>query len=276
MKRIYCLSLAILLAALCAAAQNNAPTTVQVTIQNDMNNVNMQVEKLAAEAMSIGPDKSILTEPVTGAPYSADEVTTFTDALADGTSIRQEDKVTVYRDSQGRLRRETPTQITISDPVAGVAYTLDPNKLTARKMAVMTRTVIYSPDAPAKKTAEAGTMTKTLTGGPNTYAFVNGGTKTVVSVAPSNRQSLGTQSFDGVLAEGTSSTSILPAGSIGNDRDIHVVDERWYSSDLKTATMTKHSDPRSGESIFRLTNIHRGEPSPDLFQVPAAYQVIGK
>ena len=88
------------------------------------------------------------------------------------------------------------------------------------------------------------------------------------------RQSLGTQSIEGVLSEGTGTTATIEAGSIGNDREIKVVDERWYSAELKTTTMTKHSDPRSGETVFRLTNVRRGEPSPDLFQLPAGYQVI--
>src|ERR1035441_2323236 len=78
--------------------------------------------------------------------------------------------------------------------------------------------------------------------------------------------SAGTQNIEGVLSEGTRSTQTIPVGSIGNDREMQVVEERWYSSELKTTTMTKHSDPRTGEQIFRLTNIRRGEPSPDLFQ----------
>jgi hypothetical protein len=83
------------------------------------------------------------------------------------------------------------------------------------------------------------------------------------------------QSIEGVLSEGTGSSETIPAGAIGNDKPIQVVNERWYSSELKTLTMTKHSDPRTGEETFRLTNIRRGEPSPDLFQPPAGCQGIG-
>ena len=74
------------------------------------------------------------------------------------------------------------------------------------------------------------------------------------------------------VSEGTRHTITLPAGTIGNDRPIQTVSERWYSPELQTVTMTKHTDPRSGEDTFRLTNVLRGEPSPDLFQVPASYQ----
>ena len=37
--------------------------------------------------------------------------------------------------------------------------------------------------------------------------------------------------------------------------------------------MTKHSDPRFGETTYRLTNINRGEPSAALFQVPGDYSL---
>jgi len=35
--------------------------------------------------------------------------------------------------------------------------------------------------------------------------------------------------------------------------------------------MSKRSDPRVGETTFRLTNISRAEPAATLFQVPADY-----
>ena len=36
---------------------------------------------------------------------------------------------------------------------------------------------------------------------------------------------------------------------------------------------TRHSDPRTGDESFRLTNISRAEPAAYLFQLPAGYQV---
>jgi hypothetical protein len=110
-------------------------------------------------------------------------------------------------------------------------------------------------------------------GEPNTLFYFTDGSG-VSHTAPADRQSLGSQTIEGVLSQGTSMTETIPAGAIGNDRDIHVVNERWFSPELKTTTMTKHSDPRTGEEVFRLTNISRGEPSPDLFQLPAGYQLL--
>jgi hypothetical protein len=71
---------------------------------------------------------------VKGAPYSADEVTESTQVLADGTRIHRENKTSVYRDGEGRVRRETPENIMITDPVANVTYILNPKSMTGQKL----------------------------------------------------------------------------------------------------------------------------------------------
>ena len=73
---------------------------------------------------------------VKGAPYSAEEVNETSQVLADGTRIHRENRTTVYRDSEGRTRRETPDNITITDPVANVTYFLDPKTMTGQKLAM--------------------------------------------------------------------------------------------------------------------------------------------
>jgi TonB family protein len=84
-------------------------------------------------------------------------------------------------------------------------------------------------------------------------------------------ESLGKQSIEGVEAEGTRTTVTFPAGTFGNERPINIVSERWYSPELQTIVMTKHSDPRFGETNYRLTNINRSEPARTLFEVPSDY-----
>jgi TonB family protein len=86
-----------------------------------------------------------------------------------------------------------------------------------------------------------------------------------------NKESLGKQNVEGVEAEGTRSTVTIPAGEIGNERPIDIINESWYSPELQTLVMTRHSDPRFGESSYRLTNIDRSEPARSLFEVPSDY-----
>src|SRR5262249_23490143 len=80
---------------------------------------------------------SVMGPAVKGAPYSGEEVSSSSQGLADGTNIHHESRTTVYRDSEGRVRRETPDQITIMDPVAGTSYFLNPKTMTAQKAPVM-------------------------------------------------------------------------------------------------------------------------------------------
>jgi TonB family protein len=87
------------------------------------------------------------------------------------------------------------------------------------------------------------------------------------------KESLGKQMIEGVEAEGTRTTLTFPAGMMGNERPINVVSERWYSPELQTVVMSKQSDPRFGETTYRLTNINRSEPARTLFEVPSDYTV---
>ena len=86
-----------------------------------------------------------------------------------------------------------------------------------------------------------------------------------------NKEDLGTQVVEGVAATGTRITTTIPAGAIGNEQPILIVSEQWFSPELKVLVMTKHNDPRTGETTYRLTNIVQTEPARSLFEVPADY-----
>jgi len=259
-----------------------------------------------------GPNGVVMGPAVKGAPYSGEEVTQSDQVLGDGTHIHNQSSTKVYRDSEGRVRRETSESITIFDPVAGASYNLNPNTMTARKMAFSFVTpngegnvrfpVGTGPMAAAKEgsvsvtvSAESdaamtelkaraeklGAEAMDLAKAKQQMAQIAGGqisgTMTYSKVearVPGKRESLGTQVLEGVPSEGTRTTSTIEAGTIGNDRALTIVAERWYSQDLKTVMMTSHSDPRSGTETFRLTNVLRSEPSASLFQVSPDYKLV--
>jgi hypothetical protein len=87
------------------------------------------------------------------------------------------------------------------------------------------------------------------------------------------KTSLGTQTIEGVQAEGTKLTITIPAGQIGNEQPIITESESWYSPDLQAVVMSKTSDPRMGVTTYTLTNINRSEPDSSLFQVPSDYTI---
>jgi hypothetical protein len=224
---------------------------------------------------------------VKNAPYSAEALTETTQTLADGNRISRKTNATLYRDSEGRTRREEalgaigpwapngePSQsVFINDPVSKTNLVLDTKAKTVRKMP--------SPDQGfAKGKAELEDKMKVvhLEAGPGGGV---GGVEAKLKAemeAKNNvqKESLGTQMIEGVQAEGTRTTLTIPAGAIGNDLPIQVVSERWYSPELQTVVMTKHSDPRMGDTTYRLTNINRNEPAPSLFQAPADYTAVSE
>src|SRR6266851_9468698 len=91
--------------------------------------------------------------------------------------------------------------------------------------------------------------------------------------ANAKTESLGTQTIEGVNAEGTRTARTIPAGEMGNEKPITIVSERWYSTDLQMDVRSAHSDPRFGDTTYTLTNIQRSEPDASLFVVPSDYTV---
>src|SRR4029077_2925480 len=78
------------------------------------------------------------SETVKGAPYSADVINQSIQTLSDGNRIVRSTMSHVYRDSEGRVRREEDRPsgspgITITDPVAGISWVLDVDSRTARQ-----------------------------------------------------------------------------------------------------------------------------------------------
>jgi hypothetical protein len=226
-----------------------------------------------------------------GRPYSAETVTETLQVLGDGNRISRTTMTRVYRDGQGRTRREhlgtgTIAQtISISDPVAHTSYVLDPATKTASRtggtivMPIGTRPVAASADTRARVEQEhqAGRARGSGGGRGGAVGVVEPSQGLMRTPAPGNpnakKEELGQQTIEGVSATGTRTTTIIPVGAIGNAQEIRIVSEQWFSPDLQVLVMTRHSDPRSGETTYRLTNIVRAEPDPALFIVPGDYTI---
>jgi hypothetical protein len=256
---------------------------------------------------------------VKGAPYSAQAVTESIQTLGDGNRIVNRNSSAVYRDGEGRTRREInlkglgnlgtggePFQsVFIHDPVAGVTYALDSKSHVAHKSAPFKiewsakdggepvgvtgqrfEMRVRTGDAPEAGVVATGSVAGPVQiappigvqeAGQMTFKTENGGSSYIFKRSGPNpnevKQELGKQLVEGVEAVGTRTTVTIPAGEIGNERAIEIVSERWYSEELQTVIMTRHSDPRNGETIYKLTNINRSEPAKLLFEVPAGYTV---
>jgi hypothetical protein len=226
------------------------------------------------------------TRVVKGAPYSAVAVTEFVQKFVDGNQIVRRNEAAYYRDSEGRTRfeqklntigkwsasGEPPRIITIGDPVAGAYYNLDPRTRTAMKNTELGKRLQQQSLNQAREAADEKIKQK-----PPAPPKTDRETALKVSADGRKRtESLGTQRIEGVEAEGKRVTTTIPAGEIGNTLPIEITDESWFSPELQALVMTKHHDPRSGDTIYRLTNITRREPDHSLFEVPPDYTIVDR
>ncbi len=193
---------------------------------------------------------------VTGSPFSAQIISTSSQTLSDGSHISRNVNTRVARDGQGRTYRQQSgdgaekSMVFVHDPVAHTSHVISGDSKTAMLSRIPERD-----HGPRRAEGPPPEMRPRARNG-----------ETIETLAPQN--------IEGVWAEGTRITRTIPQGSIGNDRDLKVVSETWYSKELQMVVLSKHSDPRMGESSVRMTGLQRGEPDAGLFQVPAGYKVV--
>jgi hypothetical protein len=235
--------------------------------------------EMGGQMQFLSAEMSVDGAVVKGSPYSADAVTETTQTLSDGNHISHKTTASLYRDSDGRTRREQafpavgpwattgtpPVSVFINDPVAGVNYVLESDTKTARKLPTGKMTIAAGMPLP-------GSAAGVPVGPSQTIQYKSKMARALPATAIDPKQeTLPKQMIEGVMADGTRSTITIPAGEMGNEQPILVVSERWYSPELKMVLMTKHSDPRMGETVYRLTRLQRAEPARSLFEVPADY-----
>jgi hypothetical protein len=221
------------------------------------------------EARFLGAEAGMPGRVVKNAPYSADMITESTQTLPDGNHIKQSTTAKLYRDSEGRTRREQspnlgglggsttmPSLVFIHDPVAGVSMALNATNKTG------TRSTFTPGSGPQMRQRQENSADQAARPRRNPASDPN--LKT---------ESLGTRSFDGVMADGRRTTMTIPAGKIGNEQPIQIVTETWYSSELQAVLYQKRTDPRNGETVTRFANISRAEPSRTLFDAPSDFKV---
>ena len=217
---------------------------------------------------------------ITGAPYTATASTEVTQVLGDGNRIINKTTASLARDTQGRTRREEtmgmvgpwqvngPKVVFINDPTSQTNYVLDPDKQTASLIKnVGTGSM---PPLPPPPQPGMGVSIVTQSGGNVTYIQKGPGGNQPEDV---KTESLGVQTMEGISVEGKRVTRTIPAGQIGNVQPIESTSEVWFSPDLQVVVMSKHSDPRFGETTYQLTGIQRAEPDHSLFEVPPGYTV---
>lgn len=205
---------------------------------------------------------------LTGEPYTANRKTTRVQTLANGTTISHETTVKEARDSNGKTYRESRPELSanaaetdfvmvhITDPANRVMINWNSRSKQA--------SIIHMPEPNQIRPVP------TMAQAPQVEAPIRqlGNNQVEPQI-----ERLGSKMINGVNAEGTRITRIIPAGKQGNDQPIIVVREAWRSPDLHIVVQEMDNDPRSGVTTVELTDLEQGEPNPALFQIPEGYTV---
>jgi len=207
----------------------------------------------------------------TGAPFSATRTITRTQTLLNGTTVTHTEVIKEARDSEGRIFTQTLPQpatggegpharsmVRIFDPVSHTAITYSPESKQAN--------VLHLPDSSQFQGRFHGSRGAD---GDEAIGRFHGNS----NLPAPTTESLGSKTINGVVADGTRTTRVIPAGAQGNDKPITITHETWTSADLKVVVMRVDTDPRMGTTTMQLTNISRDEPAAGLFQAPAGYTV---
>lgn len=88
---------------------------------------------------------------------------------------------------------------------------------------------------------------------------------------PAVTTALPPKEIEGVKVNGERTTWTLEAGKIGNERPIVTTREVWRSPELMLVVSSREADPRSGEVVYRLEKLKRGEPDASMMKPPADY-----
>ncbi|WP_187364135.1 hypothetical protein [Massilia genomosp. 1] len=253
-----------------------------------------------------GPLLPLHGKVVKNAPYSAGAVSEQLQRLADGNEINRTSSSMNYRDSAGRTRQEIRDAdgelrtVTLYLPADGVTYILHPRQKSADKLPdpsaaaraaateakakaaqlradagdeVILKSVERAEGDARKRSPEKARILVTDMAASRIGAAVENAFGDMRWAAQASTRELGSKEIEGVKANGKLRTYEIPAGGIGNRNAIVVSHESWYAPELKVTVYSKHSDPRSGERIYRLSNIKREEPPASLFVVPTDYTV---
>lgn len=235
------------------------------------------------------------------APFTADESGETVRVMPDGNRIVQNWTGKIARNSQGHINRNISSgkvgdgaarPVIFSGGMAGpgvvalgsgdgVKHIVTTRADAEIAAASGARTIVA---APTERAVAVGTTKGYRIEGDatkeGTWVYADGAAKMavesgVISVAgvrtvedgksQTRKESLGTRDFGGVQADGHRVITTYAAGAIGNEREIEITSEVWFSKDLGVVVYSKRNDPRTGETTYQMTNIVRAEPDASLF-----------
>lgn len=207
------------------------------------------------------------------APYSATVQTTHEQKLADGNAIHGSVTTHQARDSAGRTRSEFSqgcvpgsdgrskplVRVSVYDPATRTTLTWSVNDQSASANVVH---VLHQPGpAPAVPSAET------------TQRQAVAQIRQRRQQSPFHGENLGSRNIEGVTADGNRTRRTIPAGQMGNDQPMEIVDEIWIAKDLGLAMLSINDSPLNGRTTTEVVELNQAEPDAALFAPPAGYKL---
>jgi hypothetical protein len=207
--------------------------------------------------------RGVFVTPIPNVPLLAVVNTQSSQIQKDGTTLNRKTLSAIARDGHGRIFNERR-------PLIPASETATPPILSILVYDPQTRTSTFID--PQNRVAWQSTLNR-----PPSAVPPDVGSIPLVGSTPASpyikEEDLGTRRMEGVDVHGTRDTQTIPAEANGG-KEITVVDEYWYSDDLRLNMLAIHKDPRTGERTTTVTQVDRGEPDPAIFEIPSGYKII--
>ena len=189
--------------------------------------------------------------PVSGAPFTAKVVVEWEQPLIGGGTVARTYYTMVARDAQGRVHREirgfVPTGANAEPPLRTIT--------------------ILDPVADTRTNCVEATMQCTVTAYQPRLSLV--GAADIPGRA--TKESLGTQTMNGLMAVGTRVTETTQTRS----RVILSHTESWYSPRLQVDLLVVRTNPQMGQVTLTVQDLQQVKPDASWFTAPAGFQVNG-
>jgi hypothetical protein len=226
--------------------------------------VSTAVAQTAADALH-APDGNSFTRIVSifipsmpNSPFTATVSTEWTRQTSDGATIVVKNRRMVARDSQGRVFQERRRFVPADSSAPSTLFQLD----------------YYDPVRHARTACFPGSNVCDM------YEYSASVSEATLPAGPLpsghrylSRADLGKGETEGLETIGTRETITTNPGTVGNDREVALTKEFWYSPKLGVNLLVKRFDPLYGTQVFSVSNISLAEPDPRLFVVPAKFKV---
>ena len=207
-----------------------------------------------------GPD--IFVTPIPNAPFSA-VIQVQRSFVRDGSMPALKTTREIGRDSQGRIYNESrmlvPDSFIGTPQLIGV-HLYDPQTRLSTRL------------DPGTRTFWTGTVSRPPATIPPALVYAAPAGTNLPQSQFVKEEDLGVHEINGLSAHGVRETQTIPADSSGTGKEILVIDEYWYSEDLRINLIIRHSDPRTGSTTMTVTNVARTDPDPARFRVPEGYK----